>query len=608
MKRFATTFFVLVAALYAISASAQVPLNPLSIPKYVEPLPIPPVMSPEPGVFYYGDSCYYYKYKIGAYPIEQQVLPPPFPKTRVWGYGTSKETASWPAATIEAIRGEPISVLWTNNLVDENGNPIPHPLPVDTTLHWADPLGMMHNGYPYMGPVPIVTHVHGGEQEAASDGHPDAWFTPGFNIRGPGWWKYVYEYTLQQPATTLFYHDHALGITRLNVYMGLVGFFIIRDPANEPAGLPGPAPRLGDSPGMRYYEIPLAIQDRMFDTKGQLFYPSVGVNPQIHPFWVPEFFGDVICVNGKPWPYLEVEPRKYRFRIVNGSNARFYTLYLSNNLPIVQIGTDGGYLPSPVVLRELTLAPGERADVVIDFSRMAVGARILLMNGAKAPYPNGTPPDPRTTAQVMQFRVVPLTTPDTSVIPAVLNTIPTLTPDSPKRTLTLVELMGPGGPLAMYLDGKRWDAAASEMPHVGSTELWEIVNLTADTHPIHLHLVQFQLLNRQRFQVNKYLKAYMMLNPVLPTGAPANPPIDPYLQGKPMPPAPNERGWKDTIQAHPGEVTRIVVRFAPIDASQSTPGVNLYPFDPAAEPGYVWHCHILEHEDNEMMRPLKIQQ
>jgi spore coat protein A len=597
MRRAVTMFFLIVAVLSAYESNAQVPLNPRAVPKYVEPLPIPPVMVPV------SDNYY----EIGIYPVEQQVLPPPFPKTRVWGYGASKETASWPGATIEVIRGVPVRVRWTNNLVDEYGVPIPHPLPVDTTLHWADPMGMMHQAYPYLGPVPVVTHVHGGEQEPASDGHPDAWFTPNFEITGPGWVKEVYEYTLQQPATTLFYHDHALGITRLNVYMGLAGFFIIRDPANEPSGLPGPAPRLGDPPGMRYYEIPLAIQDRMFDTNAQLVYPSAGLNPLVHPFWVPEFFGDVICVNGKPWPYLEVEPRKYRFRIVNGSNARFYTLYLSNNLPIIQIGTDGGYLPKPVMLRDLTIAPGERADVVIDFSGLPPGTRILLKNGAKAPYPHGTPPDPQTTAQVMQFRVVPLTAPDTSVIPPVLHSIPVLTPDSPKRTLTLTELMGPGGPIAMFLDGRRWDAAASENPRVGSTEIWEIVNLTADTHPIHLHLVQFQLLNRQKFQMNKYMKAYMMLNPTLPTDTPVNPPVEPYLQGKPMPPAPNESGWKDTIQAHPGEVTRILVRFAPVATLESTPGINLYPFDPTVEPGYVWHCHILEHEDNEMMRPLKLQ-
>lgn len=254
----------------------------------------------------------------------------------------------------------------------------------------------------------------------------------------------------------------------------------------------------------------------------------------------------------------------------------------------------------------MTLAPGERADVIVDFSGLPVGTRLLLKNSAKAPYPHGTPPDPQTTAQVMEFRVVPLTAPDTSVIPLTLNTIPTLAPGSPKRVLTLTELMVPGGPIAMFLDGKRWDSAVSEVPRVGSTEVWEIVNLTADTHPVHLHLVQFQLLNRQKFQMNRYMRDYMMLNPVLPTENPVNPPIERYLQGKPMPPAPNEMGWKDTIQAHPGEVTRIIVRFAPVASSYSTPGVNLYPFDPTAEPGYVWHCQILEHEDNEMMRPLKL--
>jgi spore coat protein A, manganese oxidase len=560
-------------------AQPAVPLDPRTLTKYLDPLPIPGVM-PQTSPNYY---------EVGIHQVSQQ-LHSQLPLTTVWGYGTSQATASYPAATFEAVRGMPIQVKWTNNL-----SGITHPLPVDQTLHWADPL-MQHPTFaPYTGPIPVVTHLHGGEVEPQSDGNPDSWFTPGFAIKGPGWKQEVYNYPNQQPAATLWYHDHALGITRLNVFMGLAGFYIIRDPAFEtPLNLPsGP------------YEIPIVIQDRMLDISGQLLYPAAGINPTVHPFWMPEFFGDTILVNGKAWPYLSVEPRKYRFRFLNGSDARFYSLSLSTKQPFLQIGTDGGYLSAPVPVTKLLIAPGERADVIVDFTGLAVGTQILLTNDAKAPFPNGAPADPKTVGQIIQFRVVPLTAPDTSAIPTTLNTITPLGPASVTRTLTLNEVMGPGGPLAMFLDGKEWFAPITETPAAGSTEIWEIINLTADTHPIHLHLTQFQLLSRQRFQTNKYLKAYTAANPIIPVpaGITYNPvPVTPYLQGSPVGPNPNEAGWKDTVRMNPGEVTRIIVRFAPIGTAAVTP----YPFDATAEPGYVWHCHILEHEDNEMMRPYKV--
>ena len=560
---------------------AQVPLDPRTLMKFKDPLPAPGVMQPTtPGGTYY---------EVGVWQIGQK-LHSQLQPTILWGYGPTQATATYPGATFDVTRGVPIQVRWTNRL----GGVI-HPMPVDQTIHWADPLGTGPTFAPYLGPVPTVVHLHGGETEAASDGHPDAWFTSGFAIKGMGWVKQIYDYPNDQPATTLWYHDHALGITRLNVYMGLAGFYLIRDPANEPANLPSGA-----------YEIPIVIQDRMFDVNGQLIYPNLGINPLIHPFWIPEFFGNTILVNGKIWPYLNVEPRKYRFRLLNGSDARFYNLSLSSGQPFIQIGTDGGYLNAPVQVTQLLLAPGERADVVIDFTGLAVGTQILLANNAKAPFPGGAPADPRTVGQITLFKVVSLTAPDTSVIPATLNTITPLTGTVATRTLTLNEVMGPGGPLAMFLDGKMWDAPVTENPTLGSTETWEIINLTADTHPIHLHLVQFQILSRQGFQVNKYLKAYTAANPIIPVppGVTYTPvPVGPYLQRGLVPPAANEAGWKDTVRMNPGEVTRIIVRFAPIGSAAVTP----YPFDATAAPGYVWHCHILEHEDNEMMRPYTVQ-
>jgi FtsP/CotA-like multicopper oxidase with cupredoxin domain len=436
----------------------------------------------------------------------------------------------------------------------------------------------------------MTVHVHGSEVEPESDGNPNSWFTPGFVLKGEGWRKQVYHYVNNQEATTLWYHDHALGITRLNVYMGLAGFYLIRDPLHEPVGLPaGP------------YEIPIVIQDRSFYTDGSLAYDEEGVNPLIHPFWVPEFFGNTIVVNGKVWPYLNVEPRKYRFRFLNGSNARFYNLKLPKRGSFIQIGTDGGYLASPVVLNELLLGPGERADVIIDFTGLPAGTEIIVRNDARSPFPGGEYPNPQTVGQIMKFVVIPLTAPDPSVIPSVLNTITQLSEATVTRTLTLNEVgeEESGEPLGGFLDGKMWDDSTTETPRIGTTEIWEIINLTGDAHPIHIHLAQTQLLNRQRFQTNRYLKLYNELNPIIPAPVTTNPPVDPYLIGSPVSPPANERGWKDTHKMFPGDVTRVIIRFAP-------QGQLNYPFDATAEPGYVWHCHILEHEDNEMMRPMKL--
>lgn len=591
-----------------------IPLNPKTIPKYVNQLPVPPVYEPTIVTDPITGDIISQDYTVSVNQFPQQILPPPLPMTTVWGYGgTVKDPVTGlpvpfqnsPGATFEAIRGIKVIVQWVNNLWG------PHLLAVDPTLHWADPnnFGMPMPPFPTFppgfsqaqSPVPIVTHLHGGEVQSYFDGHPDSWFTAGEAIKGMEFVTSRYTYPNMQEPTTLWYHDHALGITRLNVIMGLAGFYLLRDP-NNPLDQPtSPLPK-------GKYEIPIAIQDRMFFTDGSLNFPSLGINPNIHPYWLPEFFGDTIMVNGAVWPNLNVEPRQYRFRLLNGSNARFYNLKFSNKMPFIQIGSDGGYLPAPVSLTELTLAPGERADILVDFSAIAPRTRLLLLNDAKAPFPKGTPADPQTVGQIMQFTVIlaPVVVP--APLPPVLNVIPALTPNQ-KRILTLVEVMGPAGPVEVLLDGQKWHAPTSELPRVGSTEDWEIINLTADAHPIHLHLVQFQLVSRQPFQVSKYSNDWMLINGMPPLNHPTIAlPVAPYLQGKPAVPPPNEAGWKDTIKMFPGEVTTIRVRYAPQNANPALtiPGVNLYPFDPTAGPGYVWHCHILDHEDNEMMRPYKV--
>jgi len=549
-------------------------LDPSSLTKYIDPLPIPAVAQPVLPNYY----------EIGAYQIQQQ-LHSQLPLTTVYGYGTSQETASYPGPTIVAQRSVPIQIRWTNHL------PMTHLLEYafDPTLPRAE----TSTG------VPITTHVHGAEVQPQSDGGPMTWFTRDFAETGPAFTSQVQTYVNTQLASTIWYHDHAFGYTRHNVYAGLAGYYLITDPGHEPPGLP-------EAP----YDMGLAIQDRMFTTDGQLWYPNEGESA-VHPVWIPEFFGNVILVNGKVWPYLNVEPRKYRFRVLNGSQARFYSLAIADRMTgapgpaFQQIATDGGYLAEPVLLNDpadahsprLLMAPGERAEIVVDFSAYAPGTELLLKNVAKAPYPSGQAPDAQTTGQVMLFRVVESTGPDNSVLPQALATVTRLTQPTVTRVMTLNEMLLGNAPVGALLNGMGFDAPTTEFPTLGTTELWEIVNLTGDTHPIHLHLVQFQLLNRQKIHVRRYQMAYEAANPAMPSATYVPVPVSPYLRGKPFPADANERGWKDTFRMNPGEVTRVLVRFSPQDDSPA------FAFDATAEPGYVWHCHILEHEENDMMRP-----
>lgn len=651
----------LALALSAAAAGAQqVPLPGASIPKFVDPVPQPARLN--------GTNT------SPANPIvvrleefQQKVLPaqmyaglgaPWKSGTYVWSYVIPGRPRTYPGATIEARRGRPTTVKFINNLQGPGGSApfLQSLITVDQTMHWADPLGQHGATTAYVGPVPAVAHLHGAETPSSTDGGPDAWWTPGFAHKGPGFVTDTYTYPNSQEATMLWYHDHTLGATRTTVYAGLAAAYMLRDPGNEPLNLPGgPFDRGSDRYG-NDFERELILQDRMFDTNGQLLFPAEGVNPEIHPFWVPEFFGDVIVVNGKSWPYMNVEPRRYRFRLVNGSNARFYELHLNDPRPgateprIWQIGTDGGLLDAPVALNggatplPLVIAPGERMDLIIDFAGLA-GQRIVMTNLANGPYPDGDPVDPATTGQIMQFRVGRTITGgfDTSLNPARTTRLRRsaierpAAPAQPTRALTLNEQMGDNGPIAGFVNNTMWEHAASENLTVGDTEVWEIINLTGDTHPVHLHLVQFQVLSRQDFDVDGYMGVYGMpmegMGPPLPYGEKSaatgfklggNPDVTPFLLGSPMPVDDNENGWKDTFRMNPGQVTRVLVRVAPQDANRQsggtlTAGMNLFDFDPTAGmdvandgfgyhggPGYVWHCHILDHEDNDMMRPMLI--
>lgn len=629
MKKFIGAVIVLLLLLVTLIPSAAqtepTALDPASIPKFVDPLVIPPVLAPASTD---GDMT---EYTIAVRQFEQQILPADYPATTVFGYGdpNNPATFNYPAFTVEGRSDVPVRVTWFNQLVDDPDsdapNYLPHLLPVDQTLHWANPVEEPNtrgtSAEFYTGPVPIVPHVHGAHVASHSDGYPEAWWLPAtanlpegittqggfFNSQaevGPG--ASVFEYSNDQPATTLWYHDHTLGMTRLNVYAGMAGFWLLRDEVEDGLNLPGPAPQLGDEAGTSYYEIPVVIQDRIFNEDGSLFYPDSRAffdeyqgpylpDTPVSPIWNPEFFGNVMVVNGKTWPYLEVEPRLYRLRLLNGSNSRFLILNFDTELPFYQIGSDGGLLPgAPVVRDQLLLGPAERADVIVDFSGFGEGDEITLLNvGPDEPFggfPVETPADPATTGQVMQFRVVAVTeNGNPGEIPTELPSIDRLETDLPARNLTLnEELYDPADiPVGAFLgtntDGAlTWMDDITETPVNGTIEIWNIVNLTQDAHPIHLHLVQFQIVERIPFrelQFEEAVEAYIR------DGKQGDPP-DPmnFLSGDAQLPEDNEMGWKDTMIAYPGQITRVIATF-------DLPG------------HYVWHCHILEHEDNEMMRP-----
>jgi spore coat protein A len=316
------------------------------------------------------------------------------------------------------------------------------------------------------------------------------------------------------------------------------------------------------------------------------------------PSVLPEFFGDHILVNGAAWPFVNVEPRKYRLRLLNGSDSRFYNLRINaglgqgNGPQIVQIGSDGGLLDSPVYLDRLLLAPGERADVIVDFSGFA-GQNLLMRNNARSPFPKGETADPQTVGRIVQFRVGTTVTEPDLPIPATLRPAPIqpLGPTAPTRKLMLFEgedrfdrlqpMLGIVDPSNANDGTLLWDQPITEKMQFDATEVWEIYNGTADAHPIHLHLVQFQVLGRQKFRGEFSEKE-------LPQGSTGATLSDIRLLGQQKLPELNERGWKDTVIMYPGEVTRIVAKF-----------------DRAGE--YVWHCHILSHEDNEMMRPFLVE-
>jgi len=493
-------------------------LDPNSLTPFVDPLPIPPVARPND----FRPSPDGGKQKAPYYRLAMRQV-----QSKV--HRDMKPTMQWavdstvPGPTLETQSGQGMFVEWANEL------PTAHFLPIDHSLHGAEA---------EKPDVRSVIHMHGARVPATADGYPEDWYVPGKSA--------MYFYPNMQDAAMLWYHDHTLGLNRLNVYAGLLGLFIVRDSFESGLNLPGGK-----------YEVPLVLYDRFFDQNSQLYYP---VSPVAGKPWIPELFGNAILANGKLLPYLEVEPRKYRFRVLNGANGRFFHLSMSSGQTFQQIGTDQGLLSAPVTVKICSLAPGERADLIVDFGDHS-GEQIILKNDMLLP--------------VMQFRVAKGKVNDESSVPSTLRPVHKIAESEAVKTRSL--MLGEitdlhGDSVTMLLNNAHWSMPVTENPTLDSVEIWELINVTDDAHPIHLHMVKFQILDRRRFDAFAYQNENNLLR----------------YRGNPMPPEPSEAGWKDTVRADPGMITRIIVKFEGYVGR------------------YVWHCHILEHEDNEMMRPYDV--
>ena len=557
------------------------------------------------------------EFVIEAAKFESQVLPHGFPKTLLFGYGGKVRlpngrvdfVRSVPGPTVEHRFGIPSIVHYRNRILGRN------PLPVDPTLDWANPNNFPEPEPPFrpfppgyreaQEPVAHVTHTHGIEVLPEFDGTPDLWFTPN-GIVGPEFQSRTYNIPNSNEPAPFWYHDHVFGTTRLDVYQGLAGYAFLRDPRGTFLDSPeSPLPR-GE------FEVPLIIQDKSFRTDGTLFYPTVGDNPDVNPYWVLMFDGNVNVVNGRAWPNLNVQRRQYRLRILNAGNQRFYNFFFSNGMTFTHIGTDGGFREVPVEIPDILLGVTERADILVDFSQFAPGTKIQLLNNAQLSPPIGAFPDPETDGRVMQFTVVNSPVVPPNPLPAVLNDIPELVPNRPERVLIQnADTDDMGRIIQAQLDGQLFHDFTTELPTVGATEDWVFLNTTPLDHNKHIHLIQFQLIERVPFDGARYLADWLAANGDPPFDHPTiKLPYEPYLTGPPVVLEPEEADgpWKDTIRTPANEITRVRIRWAPtpLDVATTPPGTNFFPFDPTYGVGYIWHCHLLEHEDNEMMRPMTV--
>jgi spore coat protein A, manganese oxidase len=498
LKLFGLTGLALPLGLASCGLTEGAPMRPrlvrsrLPLPQaFITRLAVPPVLRPVR-----SDATTDY-YEMTLRPAQAEILPGV--RTTVWGY-----EGIFPGPTISAARGRPAVIRQTNQL-----------------------------------PVPIVTHLHGGRTPPESDGYPTDLVLPAngefpSSVADPqaSITREVrdYIYPHDQQAATLWYHDHRMDFTAPQVWRGLAGFHLIHDDAEAALPLPN-----GEK------DIPLMICDRAFEADGSLLYPSaeeMGGMPQMSMQYLGGVLGDVILVNGKPWPYLEVSNTRYRFRLLNASNARRYVLELQSPAgatPFVQIGSDGGLLASSVTLQQIAIAPAERFDVVVDFGAFPVGSSVTMFDRANTALQGG----------IMRF-LVTRSERDESAVPDRLVEVERLNPATASASRHFAFSRKANGEPIWLINGKPFDPMRMDArPELGSTEVWY---LTSDLHhPVHLHLVHFQVLSH--------------------AGRPT------AIDG----------GWKDTVDLGPGQTAKIIARF---DGYKGR---------------YVFHCHNLEHEDMAMM-------
>jgi FtsP/CotA-like multicopper oxidase with cupredoxin domain len=602
--------------------------DPAGQPKFVNLVP----NALDPGFKYVQDAPGEYTVGVGTTVQETGLVNSagiPL-STALYGYGQDG-AYSWPGKTFEIQSGAgTTAVNWENNLFRVRR----HLLPIDTSLHWAYSL----HGYEQYTigntGIPTVVHLHGGHSDFQYDGNPEFFYSPGGEVVGPQWAnvpggftnKFVYDNDV--PAGSLWYHDHALGITRLNVYAGMAGFYFVRDA--DDTGLPGNPLGLPAFPD----EMALAIQDRMFQKNGSLFYPAFPGDPAWadfitgeglgngdvpKPSALAEFFGDHMVVNGKIWPKADVEPRNYRLRLLNGCDSRFLVVRfravpagetdLSNAGAPIEfqvIGSDQGLAGSATATDTLVFEPGGRYDVVVNFGGLQ-GMRVIMENiGGDAPFggdfgdalaPEDFFPD-RQTDRVMAFDVA---SGANAGSPVVISGYGGNTAEMTyTRKVALFEgldeygrlqpLLGTAEPTTdvegEMVDGAiAWHSPTTENPDLDATEIWEIYNATGDAHPVHLHLVNFEILDRQEFTADLVEQPVLQHNGTFGTGFR----LENIVLGAivPQPGGYVENAPKDMVTALPEQVTRVKVTF-----------------DKAGR--YVWHCHILSHEDHEMMRVLQV--
>ncbi|MDR0344251.1 MAG: multicopper oxidase domain-containing protein [Nocardiopsaceae bacterium] len=607
-------------------------IDPGSIPKYVTPLFIMPAMPPSRVL---SDRI---EYQVAERRIAQQVLPAGMPKTLVNGYGAANSNGTFhaPGWTLENTADKQTRVTWINQLVDSSGNFQSSLLTVDPTIHWANPPGgvdgrdstptFTSTPPPYTGPQPMVVHLHGTHDFEESDGLPETWWLPvaknipqGFATVGTDYNAFKQEahdrwgvtwapgsstsvYPNDQRATQLMYHDHVLGMTRLDVHTGLVGWYNIRGgDAELPAGtVPGPAPQVGDPEGKRYYEIGMILQDKSFNPDGSLFFPDHSdltgpyiPDSDIPPYWNSTVQGTTSTVNGNTWPVLEVEPRRYRFRILDMDNFRTYQLKIVRDpiarpgtiaVPTWVIGADGGLLPQAQPLHTsntpIFMVTTERVDLIVDFTGEAVGNELFLINAGVTGDSSTPLNDVNNVGQIMKFKVVNLQGQDRTLPPDQLPLPARRDLGNPTEThrvsMNVIESQFTPGQQKRFQMGRvdadgtnhleLWSDPISQVVTDGSTALWEVWNEpgVGGGHAFHIHLVEFQITERERLDANGQ-----------PTGVKT--PLSPW-----------ELGEKDTVFVPPQQITRFIA-----------------PFDHVSR--FIYHCHFVDHEDHEMMRPFRVQ-